>query len=143
MDIKGKPKSLIISDKALQLRLSVPTLNPIVKKIKFCQVGAFLQAVKSLKCSPIEELESALTAQLKQVKSTASIHGTHLKEKGLHISTHQEIANFSASNAWNSRFKRRHNTAYKNLSGESRSVYLEIVVENWKNYLLQEIEDEL
>jgi hypothetical protein len=65
MVIKGKPKSLIISDKALQLRLSVPTLNPTVKIIKFRQVGVFLRAVKSLKCSPMEELESALTAQLK------------------------------------------------------------------------------
>jgi hypothetical protein len=45
-----------------------------------------------------------------------------------------------ASNGWISRFKRRHNTAYRNLSRESWSVDSE-TVEDWKNYrLLQETE---
>jgi hypothetical protein len=40
-----------------------------------------------------------------------------------------------------SRFKRRHNTAYINLSSEGRTVDSE-TVEHWKNYrVLQEIED--
>jgi hypothetical protein len=70
--------------------------------------------------------------------SNASIGGTHLKEKGLHIFAPLEIANFSASNVWISRFKRSHNIAYRNLSGGSRSVHSE-TVGDWKNYrLLQE-----
>jgi hypothetical protein len=48
--------------------------------------------------------------------------GTHLTEKGLHISDHLEIANFLASSGWISRFKRRHNIAYTNLSGDSKRV---------------------
>jgi hypothetical protein len=74
----------------------------------------------SLKCSPLEKLKSALAIQFKQArKSIASTVDTHLKEKGLHISSHLEIANLLASNGWISRFKRRHNTAYRNLSRES------------------------
>jgi hypothetical protein len=68
------------------------------------------------------------------------MYGTHLKEKGLHVSSYLEIASFSASNDWIGRFKRRHNTAYRNLSDESRSVDSESV-EDWENnQLLQEIE---
>jgi hypothetical protein len=44
-----------------------------------------------------------------------------MKVKGLHISGCLATANFSASNGWISRFKWRHNTAYRNESGESRS----------------------
>jgi hypothetical protein len=45
-------------------------------------------------------------------ESNASIVGTHLKEKGLHISARMEIANLSASNGWIGRFKSRHIIAY-------------------------------
>jgi hypothetical protein len=49
------------------------------------------------------------------------------------------MANFSASNGWIGRFKKRHNIAYRNLSGESRSVDSE-TAKDWKNYrLLKEI----
>jgi hypothetical protein len=48
------------------------------------------------------------------------------------------IANFSASNGWIDRFKKRHKPVYRTESGESRSVD---PVEDWKNCrLLQEIE---
>jgi hypothetical protein len=90
---------------------------------------------------PLKKLESALAALFKQAhESNASIDCTHLREKALHISACLEIANFLASNGWIGRFKRRYNIAYRNLSGESRSVDSE-TVEDWKNYrLLQEIE---
>jgi hypothetical protein len=65
-------------------------------------------------------------------ENNASIDGTNLKEKGLHIYAHLDIANFSASSGWCGRFKRKHTIAYRNLSGESRSVDSEIV-EDWKN----------
>jgi hypothetical protein len=55
----------------------------------------------------------------------------------MHMSSPLKIANFSASNGW---IKRRHNIAYRNLSGESRNVDSE-TVEARENYqLLQEIE---
>jgi hypothetical protein len=65
--------------------------------------------------------------------TNASIDGTHLKKKGLHVSAHLEVVSFSASNGWIGRFKRRHNIAYRNLSGKSRSVDSE-TIEDWKNY---------
>jgi hypothetical protein len=54
-------------EQASQLRLSVPTLNPIVKNREetgrnFVQCGPFSKQQKSLKCSPLEEPESALAA---------------------------------------------------------------------------------
>jgi hypothetical protein len=86
-----------------------------------------------LKCYPLKELESIHAAQFKQAREiNASTDGIHLKEKGLHISAHLKIANISASNGWIGRSKRRHNTAYRNLSGESRSVDSE-TVEDWRN----------
>jgi hypothetical protein len=45
------------------------------------------------------------------------------------------IANSSASNGWIHTFKRRHITAFGNLSGESRRVVSE-TAEDWKNYQL-------
>jgi hypothetical protein len=58
----------------------------------------------------------------------------------LHVSAHLEVAIYSASKGWIGRLKRRHNIAYRNLSGKSRSVDSE-TIEDWKNYrLLPEIE---
>jgi hypothetical protein len=42
-----------------------------------------------------------------------------------------EIASFLASNGWIGRLKRRHNIAFRNLSGESMSIDSE-TVEDWK-----------
>jgi hypothetical protein len=82
---------------------------------------------KSLKCLPLEELISAFAAWLTQAhKHNASTDSNHHKEKGLHISACLEISNVSAWDGWLSRFK-RHNTAYRTLSSESRSVDSEIV----------------
>jgi hypothetical protein len=53
----------------------------------FVQCGPFSKQLKALKCSPLEELESALAAWCKQAcESNAFVDGTHLKEKALHIS---------------------------------------------------------
>jgi hypothetical protein len=58
----------------------------------------------------------------------------------LHIAAWLEVANFLAFSSWIIRFKRRHNTVYRILSGKSRSVDPE-TVEGSKNYqLLQENE---
>jgi hypothetical protein len=83
MDNKRKPKSLTVSDKISILvhtdahiatcvelapwsTLSMPTLNPIVKnhdetEKNFVQCGTFYKQQKSLQCSPLNELEPALT----------------------------------------------------------------------------------
>jgi hypothetical protein len=86
------------------LRISAPTLNPIAKKCEkiersFIQCRPFSRQQKLLKCSPLEKLDSVLAACFKQVhESNASADGIYLKEKGLHVSAHLEIANFSGSN---------------------------------------------
>jgi hypothetical protein len=65
----------------------------------FIQCRPFSKQQKSLKCSPLEELDSALAAHFKQAhESNASGDGIYLKEKGLHVSAHLEIANYSGSN---------------------------------------------
>jgi hypothetical protein len=114
MDGKGKRKSLAIRDEinilvyvdahigthveqASLLRLPVPTLNPTVKKHEETERSSikcepFSKQRKSSKCSLLEELESVLAVWFKQAcESNAPIDGTHLKEKGLHISACLEI----------------------------------------------------
>jgi hypothetical protein len=48
-----------------------------------------------------------------QRESYASIDVTHLKEKDLHMSARLEMANFSTSNGWIDRFKRKHAIVYR------------------------------
>jgi hypothetical protein len=90
-------------------------VNAIVKnheetERKNVQCGPFCKLQTSLKCSPLEKLEAALVAWLKQARECkASIDGTHLKEKGLHIAAHVGIPNFLDSSEWIYRFKRRYN----------------------------------
>jgi hypothetical protein len=127
------------------LILSVSIINPVVKNCEetersFVQGRPFSKHWKPTKYSPLDKLESALTALFKQAcESNASTGGTHLKEKGLHNSAHEEMANFSASNGSIGRFKKRHDIVYSNLSSQSRSVDSG-TAEDWKNYrLLQEI----
>jgi hypothetical protein len=102
---------------------------------------AFSNQQAWLKCPPLEKPESSLAAWFKQAReSNASIDGTHLKEKALHITTRLWIADFSAYSGWSDRFKKGHNNVYWTLSGEGKSVDPE-TVEDRKNYwLLREIE---
>jgi hypothetical protein len=141
MDNKEKPKSLTISDsnknlmqvhayigthieQASQLRISMPIVRPTVKNCveierRFVQCGPVLQAAEVIEMFT-GELESAFAAQFKKAcASNASTDGTHLKEKGLHISAHLEVANFSAFNGWIGTFIWRHNITYRNLYAES------------------------
>jgi carbonic anhydrase/acetyltransferase-like protein (isoleucine patch superfamily) len=63
------------------------TLNAIVKnheetERRHVQCGPFSKQQKTLKCSSLEKMESAVAAWFKQArKYNASIDGTHLKEK--------------------------------------------------------------
>lgn len=90
MNSKGKPISLIVSDEAAVLvlvnayigtngeqaswmRLSVSTLNPVMKNHEetgrsFVRCRPFSKQWKSLKCSPLEELESTLAAYFEQTR---------------------------------------------------------------------------
>jgi hypothetical protein len=75
---------------------------------------SFSKKRKCLKTSPWEELETILLEWFKQAHATkASIDGTHLKEKALHVVTHLGIDGFQASNGWINHFQKRHNLLYK------------------------------
>jgi hypothetical protein len=59
----------------------------------------FHQVVEVVEMLLLEELESAFAAYFKQsCHSNYSTDGTHLKDKGFHISAPLEEGNFSASN---------------------------------------------
>jgi hypothetical protein len=128
-------------EQASHLRLSVSTLTTTVKNCEttertYVQCGTFCKQQKLLKHLPVKKLETALAAWFKQAyESNASIDGTNIKEKALHIPARVGTTNFLASNRWINR------SDYRTLSGESRSADPE-TVEDWKNYgLLQKIED--
>jgi L-2-hydroxyglutarate oxidase LhgO len=96
---------------ASQLRLPVFMLNTTVKSCEetersYIQCGPFSMQRKSLKCSSLEKLESALAAWFKPTqKGNASIDGSPLKKKASHITDHLAIAaNFLASSGWIDRF---------------------------------------
>jgi hypothetical protein len=93
----------------------------------------FSKKCKSLKTSPLEEFETILLAWSKQAQTTeASIDGTHLKEKALHVVAHLGINSFQASNGWIDHFQKRHNLVYKTILRESVIVNPETVMD-WKS----------
>jgi hypothetical protein len=110
VDNKGKWKSFRISDKinilaqvdarigtyvelASRLRLSVSMLNTTVKdhgeiERRYVQYG-FLQAAEVTEMFTTGETGICSCCWFKQTReSNASIDGTHLKEKALHITAH-------------------------------------------------------
>jgi hypothetical protein len=72
---------------------------------------------------PLEELETILSAWLKQARTAnASADGPHLKKKALHIAALLGISSFWVSISWIDCFKKRHNPVYKTISEESAIV---------------------
>jgi hypothetical protein len=72
----------------------------------YIQCGPFSKQQIILKHSSLEKLESALAAWFKQAhESNASIDGTHLREKALHVGLSGN-SQISASNGWVDRFKK-------------------------------------
>ncbi len=79
-------------DLAARMGLNVTTLNSIVKQREqiekcFSRCGpSFSKSRKSLKMSPMEELETTLASWFKQARtSNLAVDGSHLREKALHI----------------------------------------------------------
>jgi hypothetical protein len=129
-------------DLAAVLDLSVLMLNMVVSKRSeieksYSRCGPlFSKERKSLKTSPLEELETILLAWFKQVRTiSTSINIFDLKE-GAHLG----IDSFRASNSWIDRFKERHNVVYKTVLGESAIVNPETVTD-WKSEEVPKITD--
>lgn len=81
-------------DPAAVLGLPVSTLRTIMRKWPEIEKNdscgpSFSKEPKSLKTSPLEELETIHSAWFKQASTpNASIDGPHLKEKALHVAVH-------------------------------------------------------
>jgi hypothetical protein len=74
----------------------------------------FCTEQKSLKTSPLEELETILLAWFKQTCTTnTSIDVPHLKEEVPHVAARPVIDGFQGSNSWIDHLKKRHNLVYK------------------------------
>jgi hypothetical protein len=101
-------------DPAAMLVLLVSTLNVIVikrsekeKSYSHCGISLCTEQ-KSLKTSPLEELETILSAWFKQAHTTnTSIDGPHLKEEVPHVAACLGIDGFQGSNNWIDHFKQR------------------------------------
>jgi hypothetical protein len=75
-------------------------------------------------------LETILLEWFKQAQNTkASINGTHLKEKALHVVAHLGSNGFQASNGWIDRFQKRHNLVYNTILRESVIINPETVMD--------------
>lgn len=91
---------------------------------------------KSCKKSPYFELEDILVKWFKEARAAnVPINGTILREKALEIAERLGgLKDFTASNGWIDRMKKRHDLVYRSLSGESSSVD-EATIEEWKKNL--------
>jgi hypothetical protein len=91
----------------------------------------FLQATEVTAMLATGRTGTCTCYRVEESMRDASTDGTHLKEKekekGLHICVHPKIFSLFASNCSISRAKRRHNNAYRNLSGKSSGVDPEAV----------------
>ena len=114
-----------------KLGLAASTVNSIfAKKDEICQqvekCGNACKKRKTGKESTFVELETVLSTWYQQAQApNIPIDGTTLRKKAKIIAAQLNTDNFSASNAWVSRFKDRHGLVFKKLAGESAEVSLE------------------
>ena len=123
-------------DLAAVLSWLVSTLNTTVsersdiKKSYSCCGPLFSKHPKSLKTSPLEELETILSVWFKQAcTANAFIDGPHLKVKALNIAAHLGINGFRASNGWIKCFTKRLKLVYKSILGASAIVNPKILTD--------------
>lgn len=130
-------------DLAKELSIPVSTLNTIVKSretitINAAKCGPSAKKRKYVKDSRFKQLEEILLEWFVGARAAnLPINGTLMREKARVIASRLDIQDFTASNGWIDRFKKRHNVVYKAICGESKSVDLE-TVEHWKETQLPE-----
>ena len=110
-------------DLAAVLNLSGSILNKIVSKWSeieksYSHCGpSFSKEPKSLKTSPLEELEIILSACFKQACTTsASIDGSHPKENSVRVAAGLGIDSSHVSDSCIDCFKKLNNLVYKTMS---------------------------
>lgn len=86
-----------------------------------------------------ETLEQALITWFTQARGQGiPVDGPIVKEKAREIALRMGIQNFTASNGWLSRFRKRNGLRFKKICGESRSAPV-ADVDFWKNEVLPQI----
>lgn len=120
---------------AKKLKLPVSTLNGIVaKRNVILNSSGPCQKNKKLKKGKYEDIEKKLVMWFKQFRSAnIPINGTILKEKADEIAKTLNIE-FTPSNGWIDRLKKRAGLRYKTIKGESKSVDQQ-EAEEWRRSL--------
>lgn len=86
----------VLGFSGLMLNMMVSKQSKIEKSYSHCG-PSFSKEHKPLKTSPLEELETILSAWFKQAcTAITSIDGPHLKKKALHVVAHLVIGSFRA-----------------------------------------------
>nr|XP_042901752.1 tigger transposable element-derived protein 4-like [Parasteatoda tepidariorum] len=119
---------------AKNLDLPVTTLNGIIAKkdiILNSSCSGASQKVKKVKKGKYENIEEKLMIWFKQARSAnIPVNGTLLRGKALEIAEKLNV-DFTPSNGWIDRMKKRAGLVYKTIKGDCNSVDLQ-EAEEWK-----------
>lgn len=131
---------------AERLKISTSTLATIVKQRAEIEKasaecgGKSSKIRKSMKVTPLSVFESDLVEWFNIVRAKKiAISGPMIKEKALQLAEKHNLKDFSASNGWIDRFKKRYDIVQKKVCGEKADVN-ENVVKDWEEKLLSLIE---
>ncbi|KAH7979250.1 hypothetical protein HPB49_008816 [Dermacentor silvarum] len=117
-------------DIAKGLRLPLSTLNSIVSKWAEIEGNATLFGDKAKQAHGAKygNLDEALLTWFKQARAAGvNFDSSILREKAMKIADRLGIIDFVASNCWIDCFQKRHDIAYRAVSGEAVSVNLDTV----------------
>lgn len=126
---------------AKEFNISTSTLYSIILKRKELEEAARTVGVKRkrVKSAKFEELEKILFESLHQLRSkNIPINGSVIRKLSLVVANQLKIENFTASNGWIDRFRKRYVINCKIIPGECTSIS-ENIVEGWKNNVLPRI----
>ncbi|KAM7281320.1 tigger transposable element-derived protein 4-like, partial [Ixodes scapularis] len=130
-----------VTDVATKFGVSKSTLSTIVKAKSPLRQEAedFTPSRKRLRKGNFPQLEKALLMWCHQAwASKIPISGPLLREQGLALALRMGLVDFTASDGWIDKFKKRHGLVFKTVSGESAGVNTD-VIESWQETRLQEI----
>ncbi|KAJ1520378.1 hypothetical protein ONE63_003513 [Megalurothrips usitatus] len=125
---------------ASRLNIPVTTLQGILKTRDKIESAALAgdKKQKKIKKSPFDDVERALVQWIHQARSLPvkpALSGSTLKAQAKIIASRLGVENFTATNGWLTRFRRRNKISYVKLSGESADVNND-TVEAWTQTVL-------
>lgn len=120
---------------AEQYGIPSSTLSTILKNKDSIKANKGHNAKKRNRQAEYPKLEECLVKWFSQCRQkNIPVGGVMLKEKAKSFAISLGIQNFSGSEGWLEKFKKRHNLVFRKICGESASVDTNIC-ENWKNEL--------